>query len=107
MIGRVPLPLRTDRLELRPFTDADVPAMHRIYGDREVMRYVAIGVVSDLARTQAILREYARRVALDGRGFLAVVDRGSGEVIGDAGLDQRNAPVHEVELGYTLARAWW
>jgi [ribosomal protein S5]-alanine N-acetyltransferase len=107
MIAAMPLPLRTERLELRPFTDDDVPAMHRIYADREVMRYVATGAVSDSTRTRAILREYARRVALDGRGFLAVVDRASGEVIGDAGLEQRDAPVHEVELGYTLARAWW
>src|SRR5436305_12592885 len=33
-------PLETERLVLRPFADADLDDLHRIYGDEEVMRYL-------------------------------------------------------------------
>ena len=36
-------PLETERLTLRPLRAADAEAMHRIYSDPVVMRYVATG----------------------------------------------------------------
>jgi RimJ/RimL family protein N-acetyltransferase len=103
----VELPLRTPRLELRPFTDADLPVAHRIYSDPEVMRYVGRGPVRSEHETRAMLAAYAAHQAAHGYSFLAVVERASGALIGDAGLflSQRIGP--EVEVGYTLARRAW
>ena len=47
---------------------------------------------------------YRRHQREHGFAFWAVVDRGSGALIGDAGLEVTE---HGVELGYTLARTAW
>ena len=49
------LPLRTSRLELRPFTDADFAAAHHIYSDPEVMRFVGNGPVRGKSETRGML----------------------------------------------------
>ena len=98
------LPLLTPRLALRAFTPADVPAAHAIYSDPEVMRHVGAGPVASLAETASMLRSYADHQALHGFSFWALLERASGALIGDAGLYRAGS---EVELGYTLGRAWW
>lgn len=97
-------PLRTARLEIRPFTEADVDAAHRVYGDAEVMRWVGEGRPVTREETAAMLRGYVEHQAEHGYAFWAVVERGTGELIGDAGLEHTE---HGLELGYTLARPAW
>lgn len=97
-------PLRGARVQLRPFEDGDAGAAHRVYGDAEVMRWVGEGRAATAAESAAMIAEYRRHQSAHGFGFWAVVDRGSGTLIGDAGLERTR---HGVELGYTLARAWW
>jgi [ribosomal protein S5]-alanine N-acetyltransferase len=104
---RVKLPLHTARLELRPFTDADLPAAHRIYSDPEVMRYVGHGPVRGQNETRGMLAAYAAHQAAHGYSFWAVVERESGALIGDAGLFLSQSIGPEVEVGYTLARSAW
>ena len=101
------LPLRTPRLELRPFTDADLPAAHRIYSDLEVMRYVGHGPVRRKSETRGMLAAYAAHQAAHGYSFWAVVERERGALIGDAGLFLSQGIGPEVEVGYTLARSAW
>jgi RimJ/RimL family protein N-acetyltransferase len=97
--------LTTPSLTLRPFADGDAGAMHRIYSDPEVMRYVATGPAANLAATERLLRDYGIHQRAHGFSFWGVVERTSGTLIGDAGLYR--APSGEVELGYTLAVAAW
>lgn len=97
-------PLRSDRLELRPFEMADVDAAHRVYGDAEVMRYVGEGGAVDREESTAMITGYRDHQARHGFAFWAVIERSTGELIGDAGLEVN---AHGVELGYTLGRAWW
>ena len=99
--------LTTERLLLRPFTPADEPAMHAIYSDPEVMRFVGHGPHRSLGETSAALRAYGDMLARRGYSFLAVVERETGAVIGDGGLHPLGGTGPEVELGYTLARAAW
>lgn len=101
----IPLPIETARLLIRPFDGADVDAMAAIYGDPEVMRHVDLGVL-DRDGTATLLEEYRR--AQDRRGFStwAVVEKASGDVVGDVGFGVY-APTGEPELGYTLAAAVW
>jgi RimJ/RimL family protein N-acetyltransferase len=103
----VELPLRTDRLELWPFTEADIPAAHRIYSDPEVMRYVGHGAVKRVSETRAMIAAYAAHQAAHGYSFWAVVERATGALIGDAGLFLSQGVGPEVEVGYTLARSAW
>jgi len=97
--------LVTPSLELRPFAETDVPAMHRIYSDPVVMRYVATGAAANLAATERLLNDYAVHQRAHGFSFWAVRERVSRDLIGDAGLYR--TPAGEVELGYTFGYAWW
>jgi [ribosomal protein S5]-alanine N-acetyltransferase len=103
----VELPLRTARLELRPFTDADIPAAHRIYSDPEVMRYVGHGAVRSENETRGMLAAYAAHQTTHGFSFWAVVERATGTQIGDTGLFLSQSVGPDVEVGYTLARDAW
>lgn len=97
-------PLATERLLLRPFELADAQAAHRIYSDARVMRWVGTGPVSRFQQTEAMLSGYINHQERFGFSFWAVIERSSGELIGDAGLYTRAG---EVELGYTLAAPHW
>ena len=96
--------LETERLHLRPFTAADEPSIHAIYSDPEVMRHVGHGAHKTLEETTAALRVYREVLERRGFSFLAVIERDSGELVGDGGLHPLG---DDVELGYTLARRVW
>jgi RimJ/RimL family protein N-acetyltransferase len=85
---------------LRRFTLADLPALHAIYGDAEVMRWVE-GEYGRLEQTRAAL---ARHIATG--HWLAVVDDASGAVVGEVGLEPRGDG-SELEIGWTFARHAW
>ena len=99
--------LTTRRLHLRPFTLADHDAIHAIYADPEVMRYVGAGPHATLAETASALRTYGDVLARRGYSFLAVTERDGGAIVGDAGLHPFGGNGPDAELGYTLARAAW
>jgi [ribosomal protein S5]-alanine N-acetyltransferase len=99
--------LETPRLRLRPFTASDREAIHGIYADPEVMRYVGHGAHRTVAETARALRGYADALAARGYGFVAVIERSTGTLIGDGGLHPLAGRGPDVELGYTLARAAW
>lgn len=99
--------ITTPRLLLRPFTADDHAAIHAVYADPEVMRFVGHGAHRRPADTTTALRGYADALAARGYGFVAVVERATGDVIGDAGLHPLGGRGPDIELGYTLARAKW
>jgi len=92
---------------LRPFTASDHDAIHAVYADPEVMQYVGHGAHRTTAETARALRAYADALQTRGYGFVAVVERSSGVLIGDAGLHPLGGRGPDIELGYTLARAAW
>jgi RimJ/RimL family protein N-acetyltransferase len=99
--------LTTRRLWLRPFGPADHDAAHAVYADPEVMRWVGHGAHRTEAETRSALRGYADALAKRGYGFVAVIERETGTLIGDAGLHPLGGRGPDIELGYTLARASW
>jgi len=101
----IPLPIETERLLIRMFETGDVDPMARVYSDPEVMQHVCLGVI-DGEKTASLLEDYRR--AQDERGFStwAVVEKQSGDVVGDVGFGIY-APTGEPELGYTLAARVW
>lgn len=100
----VEFPLLSQRLLLRPFERADAPAAHRLYSDASVMRWVGTGPVTRPEQTEAMLSGYMEHQRHHGFSFWAVIERDTGELVGDAGLQSRG---DRVELGYTLARSRW
>lgn len=101
------LPLVTPRLELRRFQADDLEALFGVFGDPEVMRYVG---TLRLPLSEAEVREALERAAKHWRehgfGPLAVVERATGAVVGDTGLQLLEGGP-DVELTCTLARGVW
>lgn len=71
------------------------------------MRHVGGGTPADLDRTRAMLLDYSAHQRLHGFSVWAVLERETGALIADAGLHRTDGADGEVELGYTLGRAWW
>jgi RimJ/RimL family protein N-acetyltransferase len=97
--------LDTPRLLLRPFAASDVEAIHAVYSDPEVMRWVGTGPLASRGATERLLDSYSAHQGTLGFAFWAVLERATGELIGDAGLHR--TALGETELGYTLARRAW
>jgi [ribosomal protein S5]-alanine N-acetyltransferase len=101
----VAIPILTERLEIRAFEPSDLHALHAVYGDPEVTRWMP--AYSTIEHTRRALEKHVAGGRAGGPALWAVVERSSGELIGDAGLALLDGVGPEVELGYTLGRRWW
>ena len=100
-------PLVTQRLELRRFAASDLEPLLGVFGDAAVMRFVgAQRCPLGADEVSASLAEAGEHWTTHGFGPLAVVERASGRVVGETGLQLLEAGP-DVELTYTLARAAW
>ena len=102
-------PLSTDRLTLRPWHPTDVPALHRLINDWEVVRNLAavrFPYSLDLAQEWVALS--AERLAEGSAYNLAItgVDAGAELLVGGIGL-RVDAAGRRAELGYWVGRAFW
>ena len=93
--------LTTMRLRLRPFTEADAPALYQCSRDPKVG--IAAGWPPHRSVEDSL--EVIRTVFSAPHTF-AVVERESGTLIGSAGFTGRGSP-GEDELGYALHPDWW
>jgi RimJ/RimL family protein N-acetyltransferase len=101
--------LETARLRLRPFDPSDQAAHAAIYADPEVTRFLPGGpFLGDVvqARSERSLAHFTAHWAQHGWGVWAVVDKASGAVIGQCGLNHL-PDGSDVELLYAFARASW
>ena len=97
---------RTARLALRELDDDDLPALSAILSDDETM------VAYEGAFTEPEVRDWLQRqrdrYRDDGFGLWAVVDRGTGDVIGQTGITRQRIDDDEVlEVGYLFRRDRW
>jgi len=97
--------LETLRASLRPFAAADLDAVHRLWTDREVRRYLWDDQVISRERAADAVAASAADFAARGYGLWAVTDRESGALVGFCGV--RTAESGEPELLYGLLPAWW
>jgi RimJ/RimL family protein N-acetyltransferase len=98
------LPLRTDRLTLRPFEVDDLDAYLGYRGREDVARFL-LGPALDRTTGATELRKAMAATALEQEGDhldLAIVRRDSGEVIGDVVLMYRSVEHAMAELGFSL-----
>jgi len=98
--------LDTPRLRLPPFGTADVPALHDLWTDTDVRRFLWDGEIIRLDRTAAVVAESERLFATERRGLWGAWTRAGGTLCGFAGLWTFRDPP-ELELLYGLGRAHW
>ena len=109
--------IETERLVLRRPRLSDAAALHAVYGDPEVMKFIGDGKTMTPAKTKAWIEKALARWKADGFGhFVIEKDR---KVIGRAGFlvwdpdEWKTGTLAElgshaaVELGWMLAREHW
>ncbi|MET8669500.1 GNAT family protein [Streptomyces tendae] len=99
--------LSTDRLRLRPFTEADADFLYAMHGSAHVMRYWDSPPWTDRARADRFLA-MCRTMAEEGTGVRVAVERASdGVFVGWVCLVEWNPVYRSASLGYCLAEAMW
>ncbi len=97
--------LRTARLELRRWREADLDEYAAIAADPEVTRYLG-GSPFDRAATWRQIAMFVGHRELRGWTSSAVVERSSGRLVGRGGLWQPEG-WPGVEVGWVLGRSAW
>ncbi|ERO60652.1 GNAT family N-acetyltransferase [Pseudomonas piscis] len=97
----------TPRLIGRPLSREDLPALTAILSDPWVMKHSLRGVCDEQA-TSRFIDECLVCYAEQGMGPWALVERGTGELLGFCGVSpEQVGGVQEANLGYRLARRFW
>ena len=98
----MPLPiLTTARLTLQPFAAEDLDALHALWTDPRVRRFLWDDIVISRERAAETLA-----AALDGIGYWTLRFEPDGPVIGDCGFQPMDGS-GEIELFYSLLPAYW
>lgn len=96
----------TPRLQARHITVADADAMVSVYGDAEVVRWVADGQPLNRSGCEEWIGVTLRNYTTRGYGMLALVERASGDIVGFCGLVHPGGQP-EAEIKYALRRDHW
>jgi ribosomal-protein-alanine N-acetyltransferase len=97
-------PIETERLLLRPKTPDDLAAMEALYDDPAVAQW--LGGAIDGAERKRRLDRHLKHEREHGFSLWALVERASGEVVGQCGLQYLDGGP-EVEVGWALLSLRW
>ncbi len=98
--------LETRRLALRELTQGDLDFVATLLADTEVMRFYRKCYSRE--ESAAWIDRQQERYARDGHGLWLVLDRETGEPVGQVGLvEQQVDGVTEPEVGYLIHRPHW
>lgn len=98
--------IETEHLKLRTFTPDDLDNYHsQIYGDADVMTYIAGRMTRSRERTNDVLEFALRHGRTYGYSLWAVIDRATEQFIGHCGLVHPNDGP-DVELVCALGKAY-
>lgn len=100
----------SERVFLRPYTQADFVQLHRILSNKETMH--AWGHGFSKKESQEWLEKQLAHYQQYGFGIWAIVEKQSGKIIGNAGLNHTEINLKGktqkiVEIGYLLHRDFW
>ena len=109
--------IETERLRLRPFTGADLPALRAMRAKEDVARYLGTSALQTPEFIAERLNAYMECYRLHGFGVAATLDKSSGELVGWSGLQplefgwnggERSAQAgREIEVGYGFDSPHW
>lgn len=98
--------LETERLRLTPVTMDDVDALHALWTDADVRRFLWDGVAIDRETAHEAVQGALEDWGDHGVGLFTIVLRGEEGIIGFCGV-RRFPPDEEWELLYGLLPAYW
>lgn len=100
----------TNRLLLRNFTKSDAKEFYvNCMGDIAVEKYVMGRAHRDLAETKRLVKLFVRGRAKSNNIYVvfAIVEKSSGQVIGEIDAVGYDASIKRVAVGYKLGSKWW
>ena len=97
--------LTTRRLTLRPFTNDDLDAVHALWTDADMRRFLCDNQIVPRERSQEWLEGSTHEFATRRFGLWGVHEPPGGTLIGFCGC--RVWPTGEPELMYGLLKPWW
>jgi ribosomal-protein-alanine N-acetyltransferase len=107
-VTRVGLPIETERLLIRPLVASDAEELHGLYSDPDAMQYLETELPSSVDESRGWVRTKIDRFERDdGMSLWALVERESGAVIGDVGLQWEDYDGVVVDLGCRLVARYW
>lgn len=92
---------------IRTFREDDLPAVHEIYSESVVWRYMGVGPTTTIDETRERHERMLGYQRDHGFTFWAVTLADTGELLGDCGLIPLEGVGPEVELGYRFGSAHW
>jgi ribosomal-protein-alanine N-acetyltransferase len=98
--------ITTPRLTLRPFSEQDAEALHRILGIQGILQYFPNPDPPPLERVQRLIAHQLQHWEEHNLGWWAVEPRHQPQLIGWCGL-QFLPETDETEVGYLLDKAFW
>ena len=102
------LPLTSERLILRDFTEKDFEAVHKYAKDPEVVKFMPWGP-NTVEDTNSFLKRKLEEQRVNPRIVydVAVTLKDSGLLIGGCGLQRKNTDSTEGSIGYCLNKKYW
>ncbi|NEQ29375.1 MAG: GNAT family N-acetyltransferase [Microcoleus sp. SIO2G3] len=97
--------LETDRLILRAAKLADAEALHRVYADTEVTRYLDMEAIGSIEQARRIILHRSDRFRSGQAIRWGIALKSSNRLIGSCGFSLR--PGFRAEIGYELASVYW
>jgi ribosomal-protein-alanine N-acetyltransferase len=102
------LPLETERLILRRFTESDTEAMFKNWAsDPEVTKYLVYDTCTTLDETKKRISEWFAYLENYESDVFAIVLKETDEIIGTIDFAVTDADAKSAEVGYQLGKAWW
>ncbi len=99
--------IHTERLLLRPLTQADAPDLYELRSDPRVMRYHSSTPWQSIELAQALIERDQKAMA-EGEYFrLGIQRRSDGKFLGSCGLFNLDQQCRRGEIGYELSFSAW
>jgi [ribosomal protein S5]-alanine N-acetyltransferase len=103
---RLPV-LPGDRIDLRPLTPADAPAIFAIFGHPEVIRYWSAPPMPDVGAARTLIDEIDELFRTRRLFQWGIASRETREIIGTSTLFHLEARHRRAEIGFALGRSAW
>jgi RimJ/RimL family protein N-acetyltransferase len=98
--------LYTDRLVLRPWTENDTDALHRLWTDADVRRYLFDDMMTELHQTADLVRSSIEASSRTGLGFWGISLHSNAPLLGFCGF-RHSEDIQGFELMYGLLPQCW
>lgn len=96
-------PIQTERLVLRPYTEADFDGLHALFSDESVVRWLYEGTTTPEESKQKLARRIEGHALTEEQGLNAAVELRDGTYAGDVALFYMAPAKHRsIELGFSF-----